>query len=354
MKIRPRFVHVFSTFGRGGPQIRAIQLIHHMGRGVEHVVQAMDGVIDAQAVLDERARVHFVEPPARGTFFATRRGQAEWLQTLNADIVLTYNWGAIETVAAARGLKLPLVHHEDGFGPEEIDRLLMRRNWMRRWLLRGVPVIVPSRGLHQIARSSWGVHANHFVNGVDLHRFSPAPDDPVDMTIGSVGALRPEKDYLTLIRAVAKMQRTANLRLVGGGPLEAELRAECARLGIEPRVSFAGFTDDTAEEFRRFSIFAMSSRTEQMPIALVEAMACGLPVVATDVGDIREMVATPNRALIVRPGDPAALAEALDKVAGDRDLRLRLGAANRADAVRCYEDQVCLDRYVKVYDRVRG
>ena len=80
----------------------------------------------------------------------------------------------------------------------------------------------------------------------------------------------------------------------------------------------------------------------------------GLPVVATDVGDIREMVATPNRALIVRPGDPAALAEALDKVAGDRDLRLRLGAANRADAVRCYEDQVCLDRYVKVYDRVRG
>ena len=85
MKIRPRFVHVFSTFGRGGPQIRAIQLIHHLGRGVEHVVQAMDGVIDAQAVLDERARVHFVEPPARGTFFATRRGQAEWLQTLNAD-----------------------------------------------------------------------------------------------------------------------------------------------------------------------------------------------------------------------------------------------------------------------------
>jgi glycosyltransferase involved in cell wall biosynthesis len=349
MSARRRFVHVFATFGRGGPQVRAVQLMQHLGDEVEHVVQAMDGNTDARELLPASSSVTFAAPPPRGSFFATRKVQAAWLGAQRPDLVLTYNWGAIESVAAARRSRLPLVHHEDGFGPEEVERRLRRRNWMRRWLLRSVPVVVPSTGLQQIARREWGVTAQHLVNGVDLVRFAPAPQERQPLVVGTVGGLRPEKDYAVLLQAVASMQREVRLVLVGGGALEAQLRAEAERLSLAERVEFCGFTNDTAPHYRTFSVFAMSSRTEQMPIALVEAMASGLPVAATDVGDIRAVVSEPNQDLIVPPRDPRALAMALDRLGADRDLRARLGAANRAVAERRYEAVRCLQRFCDVY-----
>ena len=102
-------------------------------------------------------------------------------------------------------------------------------------------------------------------------------------------------------------------------------------------MTFVGFVHDTAAQYGDFSLFAMSSRTEQMPIAMVEAMACGLPVVATDVGDVGVVVAEPNRRLVAPPGDALALARALDQLAGDPALRRRLGDANRARVTERYE-----------------
>ncbi len=349
MTAKPRFVHVFSTFGRGGPQVRATQLMRHLGDGVEHVLLAMDGDHGARALIDDDLQVTFAAAPPRGGFFQARRAQAAWLRSQRPDLLLTYNWGAIESVAAAKKAGLPLVHHEDGFGPEEVCRRLRRRSWMRRWLLRGVPLIVPSLGLRQIAAREWGVDAAHLVNGVDLERFAPRDGEPEAVVIGSVGGLRPEKDYATLLQALAQMQQPASLRLVGGGAMEPALRAECARLGLEERVTFVGFTDDTARHYREFTVFAMSSRTEQMPIALVEAMACGLPVVATDVGDTRAVLAESNRELVVPPRDPAQLAAALDRLCADAALRRRLGVDNRAAAASRFEARECLERFAAVY-----
>lgn len=354
MSAKPRFVHVFATFGRGGPQVRAAQLMRHLGPGVEHVVQAMDGDLGARALVDDDLQVSFAEAPQQAGFFKARRAQAAWLRSQRPDLVLTYNWGAIESVAAAKKAGLPLVHHEDGFGPEEVGARLLRRNWMRRWLLRGVPLIVPSLGLREIAAGEWGVDAAHLVNGVDLARFAPADAEPEHAVIGAVGGLRPEKDYATLLQALARMQHPASLQVVGGGALEGALRAECERLGLVDRVTFVGFTDDTASHYRQFSVFAMSSRTEQMPIALVEAMACGLPVVATDVGDTRAVLAEANRGLVVPPGDPAALASSLDRLCADAALRRRLGADNRATAAARFEARECLERFAEVYRRALG
>ncbi|MEC8251605.1 MAG: glycosyltransferase family 4 protein [Planctomycetota bacterium] len=351
MSARRRFVHVFATFGPGGPQVRAAQLIRHLGPDVEHVIQAVDGVTDAAALLDPDARVTIAPPPPRRGFFRTRRAEAAWLREQQPDLVLTYNWGAIEGLAAAKQLGLPLIHHEDGFGPDEVHKRLPRRNWTRRWLLRDVPVVVPSQGLREIARVEWGVDAEHLVNGVDLERFAPVGAEPDELVIGSVGGLRPEKDYATLLQAVARMQHPAQVRVVGSGALEVDLRAEAARLGLVDRVTFVGFVSDTAAHYRDFTVFAMSSQTEQMPIALVEAMACGLPVVATDVGDVRVVVSEPNRPLVAPPGDPLALARALDQLAADPALRRRLGDANRAKAAELYEARTCLERFCAAYER---
>ena len=333
MSGRRRFVHVFATFGAGGPQVRAAQLIGHLGRDVEHVVMAMDGNTDARAMLPAGSAVEFVDPPTARGFLAMRRTQIEWLRQQRPDLVLTYNWGAIESVAATRRARLPLVHHEDGFGPEEARQRLRRRSWMRRWLLRRVPVIVPSAVLRGIARTEWRLRdgdVHHLVNGVDLDRFAPAK--PLvgaaageAVVIGTVGGLRAEKDHHNLLRAVAQLPATVRVCLVGSGGLEQSLRDQAMQLGIGDRVEFAGQTDDTAPWYRRFSLFVLSSRTEQMPIALLEAMASGLPVVATDVGDVRAILPPAAVNCIAPREDAEALARAMRPLIDGAALRAELG-----------------------------
>jgi glycosyltransferase involved in cell wall biosynthesis len=228
----------------------------------------------------------------------------------------------------------------------------LRRSWLRRFLLRSVPVLVPSSVLLRIARDEWRLHqrdVHHLVNGVDVVRFAPRADGAASggpIVLGSVGGLRAEKDHQNLLRAAARLG-DVRVCLVGAGPLAPALRDEAMRLGLGERVTFVGQTDDTAPWYQRFDVFVLSSRTEQMPIAMLEAMASGLPVVATDVGDVRAILAADE--CVVPPQDPEALAGALSRVVGDAGLRARLGAANRRVAQERYESAVCLDRFAQVY-----
>ena len=346
-----RCVHVFATFGAGGPQIRAVQLMAHLGPAFRHVVLAMDGNYDAKAQIAAGIDVEFVAPPPRAGMLATRKAQIAFLQQQRPDLVLTYNWGAIETVAASRALRLPLVHHEDGFLPDEAQRRLARRSWLRWWLLRKVPVVVPSAVLQGIATREWGLRAasvHLLANGVDLARFRPAAAIAAPV-LGTVGGLRPEKDHATLLAALAALPAAVRARIVGGGALQESLRARAAELGVQDRVEWVGPVADTAPHYATFAVFVLSSRTEQMPIAMLEAMACGLPVVATDVGDVRAILPPEAQGCIVPRQDPAALAAALQRVLADPALQAHLGAANRAAAERHYESRRCLDRFAAVY-----
>lgn len=345
------FVHVFATFGAGGPQIRAVQLMAHLGPSVRHVVMAMDGRTEARAQVPAGLEVELVAPPPRAGLRATVAAQRRFLAARRPDLVLTYNWGAIESVLAARAERLPLVHHEDGFLPDEAVRRLRRRNWLRWWALRSVPVIVPSQVLAGIARREWHLRpdlVHHFVNGVDLVRFRPTTPVARAPRVGTVGGLRPEKDQATLLRALQPLPGVGAV-VVGGGALQADLVALAAELGIADRVEFTGPVTDTAPQYAAFDVFVLSSRTEQMPLVLLEAMACGLPVVATDVGDVRAILPECAQALVVPKEDPAALGAALRTVLGDPGLRQRLGFENRRVAEQHYAAARCLARFTDVY-----
>ncbi len=346
-----RCAHVFSTFGAGGPQIRAVQLMGQLGALHQHVVMAMDGNTDAKAQLPAGVVCEWVPPPPKGGFVATVRAQRRWLAALRPDLVLTYNWGAIETVAAARWLGVPIVHHEDGFLPDEVQRRLWRRSFLRRCLLRKVPVIVPSLVLQRIATEEWRLPAanvKHLPNGVDLVRFRPAAA-PAAAIVGMVGGLRPEKDHSTLLRALSQLPGPVRACVVGGGALAAALHTEALALGVAGRVQWVGPVTDTAPWYTTFSLFVLSSRTEQMPIAMLEAMAAGLPVVATDVGDVRAILPPSAAACIVPANDPAALAAAIGRVLADHPLAAQLGADNRARVTERYEAATCLQRFLDVY-----
>jgi glycosyltransferase involved in cell wall biosynthesis len=165
--------------------------------------------------------------------------------------------------------------------------------------------------------------------------------------IGTVAALRAEKNIARLLRAAALLRAEGvafRLLLVGDGPERPELEALAGGLGLGGCTRFAGHVPDPAALYRGLDLFALSSDTEQMPFSVMEAMASGLPVAATGVGDLRAMLAPENLPYLATRED-AALAAALRPLLADAALRRRLGAANRAKAERDYDEETMFARY---------
>jgi glycosyltransferase involved in cell wall biosynthesis len=356
-----RVLHVFPSFATGGSQMRLARILE-LWPGHEHRIVAMDGRHDCVEQLPASATFAMLPAPPRAGSWATSRRFGQLLRDVRPALVLTYNWGAIEMVIACwRERFARLVHHEDGFGADEIERLKRRRSLVRRlFLRRAQAVVVPSRRLERIATGIWRLPAARvrwLPNGVDLVRFAPRARPPAPpVVVGTVGGLRPEKHQELLLRAFARLRQAdrARLRIVGDGPDRERLQALAAQLGIAGRTEFTGAIRDTAPCYAQMHLFALSSKTEQMPLSVLEAMASGLPVVSPQVGDVAAMVAEPNRAWIVPPEDPAALAAALDVAIAEPELCARIGAANRARCEQEYELTACLGRYVALYEAVLG
>jgi glycosyltransferase involved in cell wall biosynthesis len=354
-------LHVFATFAIGGPQVRAAQVLSLWQRH-RHVLIAMDGRTDCCARIAPGVAFELQPPPARRSMLATALAMRARIRALQPALVLTYNWGAIETLLALRTLRAPpAVHHEDGFGPEESERLLRRRSWLRRLLLpRARALVVPSARLRATALGAWRQPASRvrlLRNGVDLQRFQPRPHaSRGHVVIGAVGGLRSEKDQQLLLRAYARCARrdAARLVLVGDGPDREALARLAGELGIGGQVEFRGFVTDTAPVYTELDLLALPSRTEQLPIAVLEAMASGLPVVATDVGDLRQVLAAGSERWLSPPGDALAFARSLDEAIGDAALRAELGAHNRARCEQEYEQSVCYGRFVELYEAAVG
>ncbi|HQT78275.1 MAG: hypothetical protein B7Z80_14750 [Rhodospirillales bacterium 20-64-7] len=341
----PLVAHVFPTFAVGGAQVRFAAIANHFGAAFRHIVVALDGRLDCRERLHPGLDVTF--PAVSATKHAILANAWRFRRQVRAwapDVLVTCNWGAIEFALANI---LPVARHlhvVDGFGPEERDGQLQRRIWLRRIALGRSPVILPSRNLVRIASQVWKLPERmirYVPNGIDLDRFASdgtrrGGTEPV---IGTVAALRPEKNLSRLLHAFARLP-AGRLVIVGDGPERVALESRAESLGVRHRVEFAGHRADTAACYASFDIFALTSDTEQMPLSVIEAMASGLPVVSTDVGDVRLMVAAANSRFITPPDD-AALAGSLAALIADPALRAELGTANLAKA-RAEFDQAAM------------
>lgn len=173
---------------------------------------------------------------------------------------------------------------------------------------------------------------SYIANGVDCERFAPAPNRSENLIL-CVARLAPDKDLITLLRAFALAARKNSdlkLRLVGEGPEEKKLKAFVANLpdaSARERVCFAGASADPTPNYREAGVFALSSAREGQPNAIMEAMSCGLPVCATAVGGVPELVG--DLGLLSPAGDAESLAANILALAANPDLRQRLGAASR-------------------------
>jgi glycosyltransferase involved in cell wall biosynthesis len=341
-EIQRRLLHVFSTFAVGGPQVRFCTLADRLGPGWHHDIVAMDGNTACRERLAPHISIGFLGIDIKkGDTFGNVRRFFRVLRGVRPDLLVTYNWGSIEWALANLFARRPHVHIEDGFGPEERDRQLFRRVLLRRLALRRATVALPSQTLWRIATGVWRLpHARvrYLPNGIDLARFAdgPALDWPGEgPVIGTVAALRAEKNLARLLRAFALVRRDRPARLA-------------ENLGVASSTTFAGHLEQTPRAYRGFDVFALSSDTEQMPLSVLEAMAAGLPVAATDVGDVAAMLAEANRPF-VSALDDTALAAAIKTLLERPELRAALGAANRARAERDYDEATMVRGYAALF-----
>ena len=189
-------------------------------------------------------------------------------------------------------------------------------------------------------------------NAVDVDAVPQARHDGGPPLVVAVGRLAEPKDALTLVRALAGVHdRQFTAVLIGDGPDRPSVEAEVRRLELQDVVALAGTRDDVPELLARADVFALSSRSEGAPVSILEAMAAGLPVVASSVGGVPELVADGETGLLVPPGDPAAMAAALGRLLEDVDLRRRLGAAGRDRALRCFDVRTQRRAHLDCYAR---
>jgi glycosyltransferase involved in cell wall biosynthesis len=360
-----KLLHAFPTFAVGGAQTRFALLADALGQGFEHVVVSGDGNQDSAELVDRQVqlRLHpIIGRKGSGISLTNLRIFRSVLRDERPDLLLTYNWGAIEWALADRIRPLcPHLHVVDGFGLEEALAQLPRRIWLRRLALSGrTAVVVPSETLRRLATESWRLDPGrvHLIpNGVDAAALDRQALQPMGLRrqagerlIGTLAGLRPEKNLGRLLRIAALLPIKLPWRLViaGEGSQRAELEALARELGLAERVVFTGLVDRPGSLLGELDVYVLTSDTEQMPISVLEAMAVGRPVLATDVGDLRRMLPPASRdaCLFGRDQEPAFAARLTGLLTAPDECR-RLGAANRDRAA-----EFSLQAMVASYERL--
>ncbi|QOY92299.1 glycosyltransferase [Paludibaculum fermentans] len=284
-----------------------------------------------------------------------------WLARTGVDIVHTHGYKANFYASAAlfgRSMGWVTTCHT-GTDQPETTPLLRVYDTINRFLLRRVERVVavsPAIAAGLLAEGIDETRIATIGNGVDAARFE-LPHQPEGVpVVGIVGRLIREKGPYILLEAARRIIGEYPKTLfvfVGDGPERVELERAAAEAGLADNVQFAGERSDMPEVYASFDVFAQPSFSEGMPMTVLEAMAAGLPIVATSVGAIPSLLGESERGLLCPPGDAAALAGQILRILRDGDLAARLGAAARQHLRAHYSAEAMARQYLALYGELR-
>ena len=349
-----RVAHLVETLEVGGLEKLLVDFARHADRS-RFALQVV--------TLGERGRLADEVEALGGKVFALRARPgikpgsvlrlARHLRRERVDVLHTHSEGPLLYGAAASALaRVPRVIHTRHHGPDlgSPKHVLLLMAAASRWVDR-VVCVADDGARHSVAE---GVAASKVVtvwNGIDLARFAylgPTSGGPAVI----VGRLVPEKDHATLLRALAILKRAEpgfRLEIAGDGPCSGELQALAVELGLGESVRFLGRVDDVPALLGRAGLLVLSSWLEGTSLTLLEAMARGLPVVATRVGGNPEVVVEGETGLLVPPREPAPLAAAMLALWRDPGRARALGLAGRERAERSFDVRRTVQRYEQIY-----
>lgn len=364
-----RVLHVLNRLDRGGTELIVLKLINGLSEiSFEHRIASLRGSDPALQNVTLPGGQLLLAGEADGFQFPLFR-LVRMMRTYRPHIVHSRNWGTIEAIPAARLAGVPVaIHSEHGYELDMLAGLPVRRRIFRRAAYgMADAVFAVSRELRDYhAKQAWisSERIRVICNGVDTKRFCPNPESratlrrrfglPQDrFIVGTVGRMVPIKDHGMLLRAVDSLvQRCvdAHALLVGSGPeLERTQQLADTSPGLAGRVTFLGASEEIPELLNTMDVFALPSISEGMSNTLLEAMATGLPVIATAVGGNTEVIDHEKSGWLIRPRDHESLASLLTRLASREDLRQKYGAAARKRIVECFSLDRMLNNYAQLY-----
>ena len=375
---RPLVAHVMYRFATGGLENGIVNLINHMPpERYRHAVIALTEVTDFCRRI-QRDDVEFIalnKPP----------GQTLWLfpklyrlfRRLRPAIVHSRNLAALEVQLPAWAAGVPVrIHGEHGRDVGDLDGSNLAYQRVRRFYKPFVSYYLAlSRDLAEYLNGIIRVPSDKMLqvyNGVDTLRFHPAPDHAAPGSpaaspfsradhwrVGTVGRMQTVKDQPTLARAFVRALEIApelrprlRLALVGEGPLRAECQAILAAAGLADLAWLPGERADVPEVMQSLDCFVLPSLAEGISNTILEAMASGLPVIATDVGGNADLVATGRSGEIVPAADPETMARAIVRFAADPEAARAMGREGRRLAEQKFSLEAMVAAYQGAYDKL--
>jgi sugar transferase (PEP-CTERM/EpsH1 system associated) len=372
---RALVVHVVYRFDTGGLENGVVNLINHMPSDVyRHVVLSLTEVTAFKQRV-QRPDVEFIalhKPPGHGAWQWPKLFRL--FRQLRPAIVHSRNLAALETQVAAWAAGVPVrIHGEHGRDVEDLDGSNLTYQRVRRAYRPFVHhYIALSRDLAGYLAERVHVPATRMTqiyNGVDTNRFAPSPqgvqpiahcpfDPQQHLLVGTVGRMQAVKDQATLVHAFAlALQQAPQLRqrlrlvLVGDGAQRPSIEQQLEQHGVADLAWLAGERSDVPAIMQGLHTFVLPSRAEGISNTILEAMACGLPVVATAVGGNADLVAEGETGWIVPAADPASMAQALLRLAQAPERAHAMGQAGRRRVLERFSLQAMVRSYQTIYDQ---
>lgn len=366
----PLVAHLVYSFGCGGLQTLLAECINRIP--AQHYRHAVICLVETKDYAERISRpdIKFYDlhkPP--GNSPATHLNLWRLLRRLRPAVMHSYNVGTIEYNATALLAGVPVrIHAEHGRDSVEIDGKHSRYNLLRRLLVPVIDAYVPvSDDLVDWLRHTIGIPEQKItkvINGVDTVHYAP-PDGPLPgdpsvapqpVWIGTVGRADRIKNHTGLLDVFERLlerfpppQFDLRLAIIGDGPLLETLRHRVASKDWADRVWLPGARTDVAHILRGFSVFVLPSLSEATPVVILEAMATGLPVVASRVGGVPQLVLDGQTGLLAEAADVESFADALASYIRDPELRRTHGAAGRAHIQASYSVDTMVAGYDALY-----
>jgi len=371
----PLIAHIIYHLGIGGLENGLVNLINSIpGNRYRHAVICLAGYSDfADRITREDVCIIDLEK-RQGKDIGCYFRLFKLLRKLRPQIVHTRNFGTLDCqfVAAMTGVGYR-IHSEHGWDIGDIHGTLKKTVLLRR-MSRAVvhQYMTVSKHMADWLKNVIGIPAakvTQIYNGIDTESFRPkCENEPANesgereqsdkLVIGTVGRLDPIKDHLTLLRAFDSVvrrspagKRELQLVIVGAGEMQQELLRFVKNRQLESHVKFTGACDDVASLLRRFDVFVLPSLNEGISNTILEAMASGLPVIASSAGGNPEVVQQDVTGSLFEPGDVNSLVELMCAYRDDPDLRREHGVAGRVRAVEDFSMDAMVKEYLCLYDQ---
>ncbi|HKJ03392.1 MAG TPA: glycosyltransferase [Longimicrobiales bacterium] len=356
-------VQLLLNLGKGGMESMVVSLAQGLqGAGLEPVVVALDAGGEHEDSLSRSGIPYHIMGGRHFSSPAAHLKLARLLRRYGPRAVHTHHFAPLlHSLPAIELARVPRRVHT------EHSSYYLPARQTYRWALRGMSrrtdaFVVVAQDMERYYAETVGISTKKLrvlPNGIDAQRFRPSADRPAlrralglpeGLLVATAGRFFPEKDYATLLRGAA-LSRVPGLRvvMVGDGPLRDDLERLARELGIEDRVDFLGWRKDLPDLMPAFDLFALTSTREAFPMAILEAMASGVPVVATPVGDIPDVVEHDETGLLFPVGDADALAGCLSQVAANPGWVEAAGRRARAAVVARHSLDAMLQGYMRLY-----